>query len=186
MGSPQLDAAIELARADDYAQAVEQLSSLIEGMLSHEDKITARRWRSVCNGQLGHLSEALTDANWLIDQGCDELHAWRAHIRERLRDFEGAIVDYSYAIADTSDKPDAEQYQLFLKRGHAYFLIKRYSDALADFTTALSFADQPRLREAAHIWRGNTYIELDDLKAAAEEFRTAEAIARASGTNSLV
>ncbi len=178
MGSSQLDAAIEIARADDHAQAVEQLSLLIDGVLSHDDKITARRWRSVCCGQLGRFAEAMTDANWLIDQGCDELHAWRAHLRERLRDFDGAIFDYSYAIADTSDKPDAEQYQLFLKRGHAYFVVRRYVDALADFTTALSFADQSSLREAAHIWRGNTYIELDDLKAAAEEFRTAEAIAK--------
>jgi len=114
---------------------------------------------------------------WLIDHGCVELHAWRGYLRERLREYDGAITDYSYAIADDADKAPAAQYDLYLKRGHVYFAIKRYADALSDFTTAISFTDQAAELEAVHIWRGNTYIELGDRKAAAQAFKLAQAIA---------
>jgi len=63
MPSLQLDTAIELARADDYPNAIEQLSLLIDRGQGEEDDITARRWRSVCYGQSGRMKEALTDAN---------------------------------------------------------------------------------------------------------------------------
>jgi len=165
-----LDLGLMYAGGDNYDKAIEYLTLAIQEEIDLEDEIEARSWRSTSYGQSGMVKEALTDANWLISHGETQKFRWRAHLKERLKDYQGAIEDYSHVIE--VDQPPIS-FELYLKRGQMYFHTEQFAKAVDDFTVALSLVDYPSLAETIHIWRGKANVELEHYQAGLDDFQNA-------------
>ena len=163
-----LEIGLDYAHQDNYDEAVKFLTLAINEGLVLEDEEEARGWRSICYGQSGHLEEALEDADWLIARGYESKYRWRAHLKERLQDYEGAIQDYTHDIEQSKEHASWQDY---MKRGLSYYFAKQFQNAIEDFTRALQLVQYPTLRDELYGWRGKACVELGNYQAGLDDFQ---------------
>lgn len=164
-----LELGLSYMGSDDYEQAIHYLTLAIDEGLDEEDEIEARRKRSLAYGQSGRVAEAIVDADWYIERGETDRFKWRGHLRERAKDYSGALADYSRVI-ETEPEPFFENY---LKRGQMYFYTGQFKEAIQDFTTALSLESRSTIGEAIYVWRGKAYVDNGQYQAGLDDFQHA-------------
>jgi len=88
-----------------------------------------------------------------------------AHIKDSLKDYSGAISDYSSAIALDANYADA-----YVGRGNSYFYSSKYSESVADFDKAIDLQSD---NGYAYYCRGWSYVYLENYDAACDDFDAA-------------
>jgi len=148
-----------LFRFDKYQLACDDFTRVIECSDDIDDLEFAYGWRAHCYEYLGKVDEAIADVDWQIEHGfvSDTNLAWRASLKVKVGDIEGAITSLTLAHQIA---PDAEDY--LLKRAHAYYAAKRYSEALDDLNQILTFKERlfHKYLAAVYFWRAKTNYRL--------------------------
>ena len=88
----------------------------------------------------------------------------RANAKNYLKDYRGAILDYSKCIESF------QYYEYFLGRGAAKYNINDFKGAIADYTKVISL--DPKNAEA-YLWRGHAKIQIKDKIGACKDFSKA-------------
>src|SRR5882724_2209687 len=107
----------------------------------------------------------------------------RADCRFSLKDYEAAIDDYNTAISNYSSYYSTDKYKgrLYYWRGRSKQNLKRYNDAISDFSSSLTY----NYEDAGYSYwnRGNCYYELEKYKEGDDDY--ARAIDRLSASKDL-
>ncbi len=88
----------------------------------------------------------------------------RANAKYWLKDYRGAILDYSKCIESF------QYYEYFLGRGDAKYNINDFKGAIADYTKVISL--DPK-NAGAYLWRGHARIQIKDKIGACKDFSKA-------------
>jgi tetratricopeptide (TPR) repeat protein len=148
-----------LFRFDKHQLACDDFTKVIERSDDIDDLEFAYGWRAHCYEYLGKVDKAIADVDWQIVHGFihDSTYAWRASLKMKIGDIEDAISNLTTAHQMA---PDAEDY--LLKRAHAYYASKRYSEALNDLNQILTFKERlfHKYLAAVFLWRAKTHYRL--------------------------
>ena len=114
----------------------------------------------------GDYSGALADFNEAIEISPDYVVAYlgRAYLKRILKDYEGAIDDYTISI----DLSASIWVDAFLNRGIAKFELGKYNEALEDFNKSLE--EKPGYLFAL-LWRGYTLLVLGKNEIGCNDFK---------------
>lgn len=145
-----------LFRLDKHQLACDDFTKVIERSDDMDDLEFAYGWRAHCYEYLGKVDKAIADVDWQIEHGfiLPSTYAWRASLKMKIGATEDAINSLTQAHESS---PDAEDF--LLKRAHAYYAAKRYSEALDDLNQILTFKDRlfPTYLAAVYYWRAKIY-----------------------------
>ncbi len=145
-----------LFRLDKYQLACNDFTKVIERSDDIDDLEIAYGWRAHCYEGLGRVDEALSDVDWQIEHGFihTSTYGWRASLEMKAGSAENAIRSLTLAHQMA---PDAEDF--LLKRAHAYYAAKRYSESLDDLNQLLTFKERlfPTYLAAVYYWRAKIY-----------------------------
>lgn len=112
------------------------------------------------------LQEALDIYNKVISS--DTTKYWwcadRGDLKMKMGDYKGAIADFSKVLSHNRDA------QWFYFRAMAYYLLKDYNHALADFADALKEDPSMNLAYEAHFIMGNIKFKQEDLPGSIDEY----------------
>ena len=152
---------IENIEAEDYEQAVENLSEVIA---LEPDNAEAYYQRGLAYGHLENWEQALADFDTAIELAADDPRAYskRALVYLPLGDSAQAIADCNQALK--LDPDHAEAYQTL---GMVYIGQGDVEQAIQGFDKAIEL--DPDLAEA-YIWRGSAYAEAGNSERAISDF----------------
>jgi len=117
--------------------------------------------RGKAYAQLGEFKKALYDFNEVAKLKTEdaEIYYYKAQCKTELKDFYGAINDYSSAITKTDD--NEMKTSLLVKRSNSYSELKSYDKAIQDLSNALKLDDT---NIQALLKRGVLYLVVFDQK----------------------
>jgi tetratricopeptide (TPR) repeat protein len=153
--------------AEEYALMVEDISKIVEVSSDLDDLQEAYILLSIAYDALGQDQELIAALDWRINHGGDaSCYDWRANLRLKAGDSEGAIDDLTKALEMA---PGNTTFQL--QRARAYYFAKRYEAAIADLTQIFdSDESAPRFLAIVYSWRGRAYYHLGEYDKALADF----------------
>jgi len=149
----------------DYPAALEEANRALQ---LDPELAGAYHIRGIANTQLGHFHNAIKDYDVAIEKKTEntfDCYFQRAKVKHNLRDYEGSVADHTEAIKLKPEIPQA-----YFNRGIAYFYLRKFDLAMADFDKVIENGDKGAL---IYDWRCYTLIQVHDYERAIEEGKRA-------------
>jgi uncharacterized caspase-like protein/tetratricopeptide (TPR) repeat protein len=152
---------------------IEACSKLLSNTkLSTSDLVRALNRRGLAFARTQRYKEALSDFDRLIAN--DKTNGGYFDNRQSVH---RALGEYELALRDANEtiRLDPDLAYGYHSRGNIYMDMKRYEQAVTDFTRAIAAKD-PRLPKESHVWsiydRGRAYTKLGRFDLAVKDFTT--------------
>lgn len=137
----------------NYGDAVKNFTKFLEARPKWS---SAMYHRARSYFRLDRFEEAIGDlTNFIHTQGYyGDTHTLRAEARMRMKDYDGAIDDWTVEIENNREV----QWFSYRQRGHVQLLKRNYERAVSDYTQSIELG--PLNNEESYIGRGKAYFGL--------------------------
>lgn len=182
-GVPAADIAVAQAgiefRREQWQRAVELCDQAI---IAREQPAQVYRLRANANMRLGAFQEAITDCDNALKQAKNDpaltaqIMADRGYAKIQIKDFAGGSADFDVALKDNPEQG------LYMLKADACRNVKRYADAIANYSKALDL--DPKNYDC-YVARGMSEAALHQKDAALKDFGRALQI-NSNGVEALI
>ena len=140
----------------------------------------AYTYRAKAYYAIGNYEKALSDISQAITISPTDISFYevRANCYLAKEDYEKALADFNLVISK-ANKNDIKYFQTYFNRGKTLYYIKRYDDAVSDFTQAIYLGkkDPKNVTNSynylyIYSWRGISYMEANKYSEAVDDFNT--------------
>jgi len=126
-------------------------------------------WKGSENLSKGNYKQAISNLNQAIELNPSNYLSYllRGNAKEGLKDFRGAITDYTKAIDVQSERHPKPSALPYYSRGNAKNALKDYVGAISDYSKAIEFDPQDYM---AYVNRGVAKESIKDFKGAIADY----------------